>query len=170
MEKAVQNPSKRTPRNGIIRAERTVIIALNDAVLPGPFVDGLLRPMPCCIGKGRRGHGRAAHGQQSRRQPASKLLFHNRSFFRHTSTVSLKKNTTAHGELWCYVALQGNHTKKERSGQGRRRNLYRKSLVTARLRSFRKSQRYSTVTLLARFRGLSMSQPSRKSIAFAGTL
>ena len=29
---------------------------------------------------------------------------------------------------------------------------------------------YSTVTLLARFRGLSISQPSHKSCAFAGTL
>ena len=29
---------------------------------------------------------------------------------------------------------------------------------------------YSTVTLLARFRGLSISQPSHKSYAFAGTL
>ena len=30
--------------------------------------------------------------------------------------------------------------------------------------------RYSTITLLARFRGLSISQPSHKSRAFAGTL
>ncbi len=36
--------------------------------------------------------------------------------------------------------------------------------ASARLRSFRKSQRYSTVTLLARFRGLSMSQPRWSAI------
>lgn len=46
MEKTVQNSRKSASCDGFIRAERTIVISLNDPILPGPLIDGGLRQCP----------------------------------------------------------------------------------------------------------------------------
>ena len=80
MEKTVQNSRKSAACDGFIRTERTIVISLNDPILPGPLIDGGLRPVSVRIRKRVGRHDGAAHRQSRRCQPLSKMPLHSCSF------------------------------------------------------------------------------------------
>ena len=105
MEKTVQNSRKSAACDGFIRTERTVVISLNDPILPGPLIDGGLRPVSVRIRKCVGRHDGAAHRQSRRCQPLSKMPLHSCSFLSKPVESMPKKRHGPYGP-WCYVALR----------------------------------------------------------------
>ena len=96
MEKTVQNSRKSAACDGFIRTERTIVISLNDPILPGPLIDGGLRPVSVRIRKRVGRHDGAAHRQSRRCQPLSKMPLHSCSFLSKPVEFILKKR---HGPM-----------------------------------------------------------------------
>ena len=95
MEKTVQNSRKSAACDGFIRTERTIVISLNDPILPGPLIDGGLRPVSVRIRKCVGRHDGAAHRQSRRCQPLSKMPLHIAAPFCQSQSNLCRKNATA---------------------------------------------------------------------------
>ena len=116
MEKTVQNSRKSAACDGFIRTERTVVISLNDPILPGPLIDGGLRPVSVRIRKCVGRHDGAAHRQSRRCQPLSKMPLHSCSFLSKPVESMPKKRHGPYGP-WYYVALRAHYSETGDMGQ-----------------------------------------------------
>ena len=81
LQKAVHDTGESAPGDGGVRAERTVLVTLDDMVLLAPLLDAVLGPVALCIGKRHGGNNGQSSPQRGGGQPFEKSgMMHDGSF------------------------------------------------------------------------------------------